>query len=164
MYSRRQDIMERNMYLLIYNKCISEMKLSLLNRHLELIPNTGQCTVQNLATTQVTSTELSIHWECYDREWDDEFQVRYRVANRGQCEEAGGSQDPPFDTKATLWGEWNRQGVSNTRQHSATLANLSPYSTYTVSVQSRAPSGVGTYIYHSTKYNLDPNPTTLQAG
>ena len=94
---------------------------------------------------------------------DDEFQVTYRVTNLGQYQEAGGSQDPPFDTKTTAWGDHNRQGDTNLRQHSVTLVNLSPYSTYSVSVQSRALSGGGTYFYQPI-YNLDPHPMTLQAG
>ena len=103
-------------------------------------------------------------WRCYDPDTNDEFQVIYHVHNLGQCEERGSRTDDPFDLRTTQWSVWNRQAYSgNIYQHSATLYNLLPHSTYSVYLLSREPTGAGGYNYR-TSDTFYPYPTTSEAG
>ena len=127
--------------------------------------NSAQCQASNLARTSTSATSLSISWTCYDQAQDDEFYMRYRLQNLGQCEEGGSRTDDPFvDSQITQWSTWNRQpSTGNVYQHSATLSNLIPHSIYWVIVRTRQPTGAGAYNYEFSN-DLNPSPTTSEAG
>ena len=126
--------------------------------------NSAQCEAGTLAVTYTTATSLSISWTCYDQLLDDQFEVNYQLHYKDQCELRGSKTDDPFHQQTTPWSAGNRQAYSgNTYQHSATLSDLLPHSTYRVYVSARQATGGGGYGYQNSVY-FNPNPTTTKAG
>ena len=129
--------------------------------------NLAQCRANNLATTSTSATSLSMSWTCYDQNIDDEFEVNYQLQNLGQCEERGSRTNSPFDLRTTQWSAWNRQVSTsgNTHQHSATLSDLIPHSTYMVFLKTREPTGApGGYYNYQYSSESRPDPTTSRTG
>ncbi|XP_072041335.1 protein sidekick-like [Amphiura filiformis] len=101
----------------------------------------GQCTIGNFQVTpdpSSPSSQLSVSWEC-DTDNND-FEITYQLTNRDQCDTGDGSQQPPFDVKTTGFSNWDDVEVyigGGIHIYSTTVTGLLPYSTYTVTIQSK---------------------------
>ena len=90
----------------------------------------AQCEMQNF---EVTPTSLTLSWTCDDVDAPThQYRIKYQLISRDQCDAGDGSKQQPFHIH---YSEWRKVGGKPLYTH--LVYKLSPYSTYTFTLQFR---------------------------
>ena len=123
--------------------------------------NTGQCSPYRVAFPSISSTQMTITWECNDGGSSDmsqfEYQVTYQLLDRDQC----GTGSSYVGLHKTDFMRFKADGITGggVFQYSLILSELLPHSTYELYVVSRTPGRVFT-----TRSNPASHQTTGETG
>ncbi|XP_072019658.1 phosphatidylinositol phosphatase PTPRQ-like [Amphiura filiformis] len=109
----------------------------------------GQCTIQNFEVTSVPGhpnsyyKQLNVSWEC-DAD-NNEFRITYQLTNWDQCYYRA-NEEHLFGIQALEWHtlDYVIMVHSSLYLYDIIISDLEPYSTYNVTIQSRASNSYGT--------------------
>ena len=104
------------------------------------------CSIYNIASNYISSTEEQISWKCIDSGQTSEFTVIYTLDNKDQCNAADEAVGQQQSMDCMTCNRMLLDIVSSEHYYYVDLSGLHPFSTYNYSVQARTPGFDGSVV------------------